>query len=283
MMVRFSRLFLFYLALVAGLVSNTLGSGAVGSKSSRGPMMSPSKGLEAAITSEPSVENKPAAKAKPKKARTSKPVPSDGDLPQSRNLSKEASGERNAFLRKIDSGKTPDLAKRQDSVNSLSGRDASNDAIFKGASFSPENSDGLRFFNRSSQFNKASDFAKDSSSLSGKRFQTQNFKFRTKPGLPELDMPPPTYFSEREANVPMEKSAIFAGTKARGYSKSSRLVKTFRGKEADRAQRDLGLLNQKLTQSVLASENKPMNLDEVPDRPLNIGEVKSLLNTHAGN
>ena len=257
-------------------------AGAVGSKTARGPKVSHSQGLDAAISSEPAPATSPTPKAKPKKPRTSKSVPAGGDLPQSRDMSKEASGDRSPFLREIDNGKRPNLGRRQGSVDDLARRDGSDNQIFKGASYSPENSDGLRFFNRSSQFSKTSDFAKDTSSMSGKRFESKNFQFRTKPGLPELDMPPPDFFAEREPNLPMEKTATYAGTKARGYSKSSNLVRTYRGQEALKAERDLGKLNQALMKTVLSSDEESISLDDVPDRPLNIKEVKSLLNTHTG-
>lgn len=286
MLARIPRLFPLYLAyvtLASGVAVLTAEAGAIGSKSSRSPMVGQSQGLDAALSSDEAPKKTPKPKAKSSKARTSKPVPAGDDLPQSRNMSEEGEGERSPFLRQIDNGKTPDMAKRQSSVNSLSGRDASDNTIFNGASFTPENSDGLRFFNRSSQFNKNSNFSKETSGLSGKRFETQNFQFRTKPGLPELDMPPAEFFNTQSVNVPAEKSATFAGTKARGFGKSSNLVRTYQGDEAIKAQRDLNLMNQQLTKAVLGAEGGSMKLDEVPDRPLNIREVKSLLNTHAGD
>lgn len=247
-----------------------VGAGAIGSKTARPAQGHP---IFASSQEESTAETKPKVHS-PSKA-------DDESLPKAENMSKEAEGERNPFLRQIDQSEGHAFSQQQSSVNAIADQAAAETGPFKARSFSPQNSDALKFFNRQSSLDKESNWSQKSSALSQREFGTSSFRFRSKPGLPELDMPPPAYFENKSTSL-TQRDTSFAARKARGFDRSSR-PKAYLGPEAKRAQEDVAQINTALFQSSKTSPDGEVDLDRLPDRPLSIGEVKALLNQHGSN
>jgi len=273
MMGKFPRVLLWIVAVsLVGAVP--LPGGAVASKTSSGTLTG-SKGQ----ASPPSFPNPFSSKAEeadeslPQKEESAPPTYVDG---MRRQLSKEDADKRNPWMRKLDNNLGGQFYDQRSTLDGVSREDGMRKNSNFQRSFSMKNSDGLRFFNRKSKFDKASSYSDQSSSFSGKEYATQSFQFRNQPGLPEFDMPPSSYFASKETQL-SEPSNNYAARKARGFDRVT-TPKPYLGPEADRAQADMKKVSQAFMGQATEDETGEIDFSSLPDRPLNIQEVKSLLN-----
>ncbi|MEM1057756.1 MAG: hypothetical protein AAGK14_00790 [Verrucomicrobiota bacterium] len=195
------------------------------------------------------------------------------------SLTKEDQDQQSNFMREMNKKKdySDRFFNQRSKLNGLhGGEDMGTNTSLQGKTFEPQNSESMRFFDRETKLDKKSAFGDKESSLGGKTFETKAFRFKNQPGLPEFDLPPASFFEDKASPLGSRQSS-YAAKKARGFDQVSR-PKAYTGPEALRARQDMRRVNQAFFEGAQQGEDGSISFDRLPDRPLNIAEVKSLLN-----